>query len=175
VNQLLGSCKLNVIEVMPQAFNIFSNLRTISSSFLHLTSNTLRCSDGRNFAPDCNFLPFQFHSYDPVSDKSILPKLIMQDKFRKISTNINCIYAVHSKRQRVRSYVRKLKNELLENWSTLESFSRIGARWRITFSAWTSWPNTQSLSIKVFNLLNAGHHFRSCLKIVWTKVKNISI
>lgn len=120
VNQLLGSCKLNVIEVMPQAFNIFSNLRTISSSFLHLTSNTLRCSDGRNFAPDCNFLPFQFHSYDPVSDKSILPKLIMQDKFRKISTNINCIYAVHSKDKEL--------GHTSESWRM--SFSRIGARWR---------------------------------------------
>jgi len=70
-------------------------------------------------ALDCNFLPFQFRNYDPVSYKSILPKLIMQDKFRKMSTNINCIYAVHHK-DRVRSYIRKLKNELLENWSMLE-------------------------------------------------------
>jgi hypothetical protein len=48
-------------------------------------------------------------------------------------------------------------------------FSRTGACSRMQASALNSSGTHQySLSNKVFNLLNVGHHFKSLLKINWT-------
>lgn len=66
---------------------------------------------------------------------------------------------------------------LIENICTLEkiwrvSFSRIGECSRRQASSWKLGGTHQySLSNKVFNILNLGHHFKSRLKMNWKNSK----
>jgi hypothetical protein len=55
------------------------------------------------------------------------------------------------------------------------SFSRTGVCCRKHINAWKSRATHHSLSNKVFNLLNIGHHIKSLLKINWGKCRVVIV